>query len=306
LSLLAIFLAYDAVSGEREAGTLKLTLANSVKRGTLLLGKFFGGILCLNIPLAISTLLGLLMVQSFGLVFFDNEEWIRIGCIFGISSLYLTAFFVLGLFVSCRTKEAATTLLVLLLLWICLLIIVPNISPILAQQFQPLPSASEYLAKRRDLREQLLDSAVRKELSQEEKVRALNKVPEVLWQYDVEFWNKLTHQASLARSLTRISPGFAYSYAIESITRTGADTYSKFMRQARTYVKELALIPLELPRGSEERNRFAETFQYGFQFKESFSESLNNALLDILLLFLFNLLFFMGAHVSFLRYQVSN
>jgi hypothetical protein len=38
--------------------------------------------------------------------------------------------------------------------------------------------------------------------------------------------------------------------------------------------------------------------------KESIIESIQSALTDILLLFLLNVLFFMGAHLSFLRYKV--
>ena len=41
LSLLALLFAHDAIAGEREGGTLRLTMANAVSRPALLLAKYF-------------------------------------------------------------------------------------------------------------------------------------------------------------------------------------------------------------------------------------------------------------------------
>ena len=47
MSLLAIFMAYDAVSGEYERGTLKLMLSRPVPRASIILGKLIAGSVCL-------------------------------------------------------------------------------------------------------------------------------------------------------------------------------------------------------------------------------------------------------------------
>jgi len=44
LSLVALLFGFDRISREREAGTLKLTLANPVSRGALLFGKWLGNL----------------------------------------------------------------------------------------------------------------------------------------------------------------------------------------------------------------------------------------------------------------------
>ncbi len=54
LSLLALLFAYDAVSGEREDGTLRLMLSNAVPRDVVLIGKYLGAMACLLLPLAVS------------------------------------------------------------------------------------------------------------------------------------------------------------------------------------------------------------------------------------------------------------
>jgi len=49
LSLFAILFTYDAIVGEKEKGTLKLTLSNNVPRDRLILGKVIGGFISLLI-----------------------------------------------------------------------------------------------------------------------------------------------------------------------------------------------------------------------------------------------------------------
>jgi len=43
MSLLAILFSYDTISGERQSGTLRLVIANSISRTKILFGKFIGG-----------------------------------------------------------------------------------------------------------------------------------------------------------------------------------------------------------------------------------------------------------------------
>ena len=54
LSLFAILFGYDAINGEKERGTLRLSFANSVPRDKYILGKLAGSFLSLSIPLLIS------------------------------------------------------------------------------------------------------------------------------------------------------------------------------------------------------------------------------------------------------------
>ena len=50
LSLIALLFTFDSVSGEREQGTLRLMLANSIPRHTVLIGKFLGALISITIP----------------------------------------------------------------------------------------------------------------------------------------------------------------------------------------------------------------------------------------------------------------
>ena len=61
LSLLALLFAHDAIAGEREAGTLRLTMANPVSRPVILLAKYISAMVCLILPLIMSLLLVLIL-----------------------------------------------------------------------------------------------------------------------------------------------------------------------------------------------------------------------------------------------------
>ena len=50
VSLLALLFVFDAICGEKERGTLKVLLANSVPRDLVILSKWIGGYLCLVLP----------------------------------------------------------------------------------------------------------------------------------------------------------------------------------------------------------------------------------------------------------------
>jgi ABC-type transport system involved in multi-copper enzyme maturation permease subunit len=63
MSLLALLFSYDAATGEREKGTLRQMVSNSVSRTTILLGKFLGGTTSLLIPFILALLAGVLCIN---------------------------------------------------------------------------------------------------------------------------------------------------------------------------------------------------------------------------------------------------
>ena len=60
LSLFAILFAYDAINGEKERGTLRLTFANPIPRDTYIVGKVLGAVTALVAPLLLPILIGTL------------------------------------------------------------------------------------------------------------------------------------------------------------------------------------------------------------------------------------------------------
>ncbi|MCD6506277.1 ABC transporter permease subunit [Candidatus Poribacteria bacterium] len=314
LSLLAIFLSYGAISGERLAGTLKLCLSNSISRSAMLAGKFIGGVLSLMIALTLSMFLGLLISLLSPLVVFSKEEWLRIGVMWLGSALYLSAFFMLGLLVSCRTDHPATALLVLLLIWTALLVILPNVSVVLVDRLIPIPSERQMQGRIAAVNESFhpqFESLLKKlpSLNREIHVKRTElhtRWGQAIWQVKREYLNRLYYQTEWVSWLNRLTLGGAYRSLMESLARTDLSAYRRFMEHTRRYHAEhrrlMKLLWTDRKRYDRERERFLQPFQPP---SVTLSESVRAGMLDLILLFLFNVLFFMTAYLSFARHQFS-
>ncbi|MXV72963.1 ABC transporter permease subunit [Candidatus Poribacteria bacterium] len=128
LSLLALLFAHDAIAGEREAGTLRLTMANAVSRSVILLAKYISAMACLMLPVIMSLLLVLILFSISGSILLSGDDWLRIGGILLISIIYLSAFYLIGLLISVITRRAATALMLSMVIWSTLVLIYPSLS----------------------------------------------------------------------------------------------------------------------------------------------------------------------------------
>lgn len=135
LSLLALLCAYDAISGERENGTLKLMMSNSVSRGYILMGKYLNALLLLSWPIVVSIIFALLMVMSSGSISLNASHLLRVLLIVIVSLLYVSLFFLIGLFISAKTKRTATSLMLAMFVWVFLTLVYPNAAGLLADRF---------------------------------------------------------------------------------------------------------------------------------------------------------------------------
>lgn len=140
LSLAALVFSYDALSGEREDGTLKLTLANGVPRSTVLAAKLLGGALTLFVPFLLSLSLGLIVILLNPRIGWSGTDGGALGLLLAGAAVYLLVFYGLGLFVSARHASSASSIMTSLVVWVLLVLVVPNLSPYLAELIRPAPS----------------------------------------------------------------------------------------------------------------------------------------------------------------------
>ena len=61
---MALLFTFDAFIGEKERGTLKLVMAQSLPRHTLLLGKFLGAMLAIAIVVSLAIVVNLIIVLA--------------------------------------------------------------------------------------------------------------------------------------------------------------------------------------------------------------------------------------------------
>jgi len=142
LSLFAILFTYDAITGEREQGTLGLALSNAVPRFRYILTKFLGSWLGLVVPILIPIITGFLLVIASGIPL-TGDHWTRLLIFLGISILYFTFFIALGILVSALTKRSSVSFLLLLVIWVTFVLIVPRVGVMAAGKIVPVPSIAE-------------------------------------------------------------------------------------------------------------------------------------------------------------------
>ena len=140
MSLVALIFAYDAVSGEKEEGTLKLMLANGLARPQVILAKIAGGGLTLLVPYVMSLVVGLLVILVHPGVGWSAADWGALGLITVGTVLYVMLFYALGVFISAKHKASSASIMTSLLVWVLLVLVVPSLSPYIASFLSPTPS----------------------------------------------------------------------------------------------------------------------------------------------------------------------
>lgn len=140
MSLVALIFAYDAVSGEKEDGTLKLMLANGLARPKVILAKVAGGGLTLLVPFLLSLIIGLLVILVHPGVDWKGADWVALALITLGTALYVMFFYGLGVFISSRHHSSSASIMTSLLVWVLLVLVIPSLSPYIASFLSPTPS----------------------------------------------------------------------------------------------------------------------------------------------------------------------
>ncbi len=145
LSLLALIFAYDALAGERERGTLRLVLTHPIRRGYILFAKYISAMLCLLVPLLISLLLSIVLLTTSTTIFLSTNDFLRLGGIVLTSLLYVSLFYLIGMWISAMTRRTSTALMLCMFVWGFLVLVYPNLI-LTAVEITPQPDtqASAY------------------------------------------------------------------------------------------------------------------------------------------------------------------
>ncbi len=322
LSLLALLFVFDSICGEKERGTLKVVLSNSVPRDTVLLAKWVGGYLSIVAPFLVATLGGFVYLSLSGALQLRADDVVRFGMITMISLLYVAVFFSLGLFISTATHRGSTALLLSLLVWIVWILVVPNLAPITARLVAPVPSRQVIDAEQQaiDREAELLQDSIRKRKvygDQQESERIQQDAERKRRKLDQFYNDRMTRQVSFSQGLARLSPSASYLFAVTRLAGTGPVLFDRF-RDANDRFQEaqedwrndlyrsgVVEFSRTGPRVNDEDWFDPESIPRFQIYAESTRQAVDAAMFDILLLIVFAVLFFMLSFAFFLRYDVT-
>lgn len=328
LSLMAILFGYDALVSEREGGTLKLMLSNSVSRSQVLMGKWIGGYISLLLPLAIPVIVSLLIVLIDPMVDLHGSDWFALGLIFLGAMIYISTFFGLAYFISALSRSFAASALISLCVWLFIVLVVPNISIYTASKLLPMPSMREVQRKQHQIDQErwrktrgAMTEFMSKEHSKEEEAQFLEGALADDGFFAVNIWDafregrkveapfeqQASKQVNLAQQISMISPYICFIYLANTLSGTGVEAERHLTREGDVYLNEWGQYLIEKlrqnPRSLVGINRKMELhdmpmFEY---VEQSVSERLSVSLKYFLLLAIFNVVFFMAAYLAFLR-----
>jgi len=291
LSLCAMLFAFDIICGEKEKGTLRQSLSCSLGRPTLIAGKWIGGFISFILPFFIAVLLGTIFVTLSPVVDMSPGNWLKLGLFLLGSVIYLAAFFSLGLLISCLTHRSSTSLVLSLFVWAVLVFLVPNLGNILARQLVPIPTVQQLELKRKHIRVRTYIEVNRLQDWPERKkaIERANSEREMLAE---DYRNRFNRLVTVSKNITQISPAAAFTFLATDITGTG-------MLEERRLKRAFLQYRDTLWNWNEKGERPAFSYQ-----RCSAQEALGlGGLSNGVILVLFNILFFTGAYVAFLRYD---
>ena len=339
LSLFAILFAFDAVNGEKERGTLRLSFANPIPRAVYILGKIIGTFLALAVPLLVPVLIGMLFLPLMG-VHLSIGEWVRLSLFIICGLLYLGVFLSLSLFISSVTKRSSSSFLFMLVIWVFSVLIIPRASVLLAGNIYAVPSLSKIYYQRlqlemnsaRDVPEKVKEPVQKyiQEMSQkaEKDPDAMKKISagiseiynKAYGEIDKEVgnyvnrlfeerYNEQDKQEKLALGISRISPTAVFTLAATELCGTSIELRNNYREKAAAYSKiyEKFLEEKQNQDNAEGDNSQAvntEEIPLFVYESHELPVIIQRALPDMGILALFNLIFFCGAFTAFLRYDL--
>ena len=339
LSFIPLLFTFDALSGERERGTLRLCLANSISRPALLVGKFLGSLITVLIAFYLAVLFNLAIISTGSWTQLSGADWGRVVLIVLMASCYAGIFIAVGLIVSAVTRESRLSLVILLLIWVTVVVFMPSTLGTLStkwmppvqthHQFQVVKGTaidqirSDFLNKRQALKERRQSAETSQEAAAGIDTSELEIQRELVTE-DMETRERFSRQhlavqstqVLRARHITRCSPAAIVQYALESMAGTGFNRHLQFLEYTNLYIRQFRDFIVEMDRADTESLHFI-GIRKGmsekpvspeaipiFEDKLTFQDTLNPAIMDMLLLVLLLGMSLTGAFLVFLRSEI--
>ena len=326
LSLIALLFTFDAISHEREQGTLRLMFANSIPRHTVLIGKFLGALISINIPFTLAVLVNLLVISTSSDVHLSAEAWKRLCLIFFITFLYISLFLALGLLVSARVQRSAVSLVILLLAWVTFVVFMPSTLVSIAGRSTPPKSVLGFSERSAQLEEELEDEYYALRYDPDKNLTQI-QVLQVAGEYVTkdaaqqerlheERLKQRISQVRRARAITQISPVTIFQHLLESFAGTGFERHLQFLENVKSYAQEYRVFVVDTDQADPESLHISGVREGmsqkpvrleaipKFEDTLSFSKDFNTAAVDLLLLLLFVIILLSGAYLAFVRVEI--
>ena len=269
-SLLALLFTFDAVAGEREAGTLRITLANALPRDLFLWSKLIGGYFVFVVPFLVSFIFGLLLIVWQGFPLGESDIFPRVLGLILVSLLYIAVFFAIGTVISIYLDSAKTALIIAFTVWVFAVLITPRVGFLAAKLTAPTRTPQSVYMEKAAMQEDF-NAVLKKEkdkvvsqLEAEEVTDAMGRKMTVVMiggknaekiaehmrpfeeEYRLKFQNysdkldrdykrETKRQEQIGETLSRMTPTSSLIYLATNLTQTGKEKRSDYLQAGDRY-----------------------------------------------------------------------
>ncbi|MCE2416140.1 ABC transporter permease subunit [Candidatus Poribacteria bacterium] len=262
-SLLALLFTFDAVAGEREAGTLRINLSNPVPRDVFLWSKLIGGYVVFVLPFLVSFLLGLLLIVWQGFPLGELKIAMPVLGLTLVSLLYIAVFFAIGVVISTYLDNAKTALIVAFTFWVFAVLIAPRGAFVIAKLVAPTRTQQTVYMEKTALRNNLAKETqeklnkkivetfgtklaitpevqkrldkIRKPINEESRLKFQNQANKI----DNGYQREKDRQEHIGEMLSRLVPTSSLIYSAINLTQTGKLKRDLYFQTGERYYKQL-------------------------------------------------------------------
>ena len=264
-SLLALLFTFDAVAGEREAGTLRINLSNPLPRDVFLWSKLIGGYIVFVVPFLVSCLLGLLLIVWQGFPLGELNVALPVLGLTLVSLLYIAVFFAIGVVISTYVDNSKTALIVAFTFWVFAVLIAPRGAFVVAKLVVPTQTQQTVYMEKTALRNNLTKDKEEKleekialafannegsigiNLSDPETQKKMDKLRGPIdEQFRLEFQNQAgkidrdyQREKEVGEMLSRIAPTSSLTYFAMNLTQTGKLKRDTYFQTGERYYDQL-------------------------------------------------------------------
>ena len=263
-SLLALLFTFDAVAGERESGTLRMNLSNTLPRDVFLWSKLIGGYIVFVIPFLVSYLFGLLLLTWQGFPLGEFKVAVPVLGLSFIALLYIAVFFAIGVVISTFLDNSKTALIIAFTFWVFTVLILPRGAFVVAKLVVPTRTEQSVYTEKSTLRNNLAkdkDDKISKKMMEEIEERpGLNpqeivaKMDEVrkpieaefrrnfedqVDKIDREYQRQKNRQEQIGEMLSRLTPTASLTYFAMNLTQTGKLKRDAYFQTGERYYNQL-------------------------------------------------------------------
>ena len=327
VSFICIFFSYNAFSGEKFNGTLKLIISNPVSRSHVIMGKYFGICFITFIPVLAGVLITITVFVLSPVIQFSSYYISGITYYMFAAILFISLNVFIGMLVSALTSNPVFSLSLVILIWLVFSIVLPGVGWIVSKKAVPVASLSrindKLLSESKALGGSYWDDRWKTPTPEVLENKAYfdqqDKIINQIWN---EHRNSLHAQVSLRIAISMTSPFQVFRFLSERISDNGYYRGENFYDQIKDYhliYKEFIVnkdnldkdsyhLIWHMPRGamkfmSDKSVSYEEIPKFEYKSPSLFQKIVDSKW-ELFILMVWNVFLITGVFLAFARYDV--